>query len=148
MPIRWVICPMTTVNDVRLPLVGTLVDSGKPLNGDGSSPTYSYSAVCGLANWSLCYVPFISAAGMDANGQVIHLFEQDYTDPSFLDLTPADLGWNNARLNRIRNRMTAQGVDTTGLTNATPIRDWVNRIGTTLDAGFDGKKLFAVAAGA
>jgi hypothetical protein len=125
MPIRWVINPVveTTVGGTtyRRSKVATLVDPGR--TGPGGTPkTYKHSTIIAGAAWCLSFVRGTTMTTLDADTDCIHLFEQDYEDADDITAsTVADLGWNAAKITRVRNRLEAKGVDTSGYTGATPL---------------------------
>lgn len=141
MPIRWVISPIVIDQGVRRPKVATLVDPGRPPTGVDDigvliPHTYKHSSVCG-AVWCLSFVRGVDLSVLDADQQCIHVFEQDYEDSQgFLDQTPRSLGWTNARLNRIRDRLSSRGVDVTGLTADSPLWEIAQRLGRHLHGRF------------
>lgn len=144
MPVRWYTCPVDLVQPTdpdtgaalepyRIPRVGRLVN---PATGSG----YAFSGAVHLADWAVCFVRVAAEAdfsAITADNQCIDLLEQSYeTAADILALTPQQLGWSNPRLNRLRNRLEARGVDTTGLTNTTPLSVWLDRLMAAIHPGF------------
>lgn len=141
MPIRWYTCPIVslTLTDAetgqplgpfRIPKVGAIVD---PSTGRG----YKFSGAADVGDWSVAFVRSDDFSALAADGQCVDLLEQGYEDAdAILSLTPQQLGWSNPRLNRLRNRLEARGVDTTGLTNATPLSVWLDRLLSAVHPSF------------
>jgi hypothetical protein len=154
MPWRWVVSPfgsftfdygdstetkmVAKVATLKDPTTGSYYQVRPVMNVDASNRT-----------WALCLVQGVNLSAIDADSQIINLFEGDVTtSPSvFLDMTPTQLGWNAARLNRIRNTITAQGGNITGLTSTTPIRTWLTRLGQTLDPNFNPDSIILLGTG-
>lgn len=140
MPIRWVVSPVVTAVETdedgnvsppfRVAKVATLVDPG-------TGRRYRCSSAIDAANFALTFVRGVDMSAINADAQCIDLLEVVYEDEaSILDATPTSLGWNAARLTRIRNRLIAKGVDVTGITATTPIRAIVERLGRAIHANF------------
>lgn len=126
-----------TTEDVVCPKEHLYLEPGRGKRYNRISTFFMQTTTTGFA---LSMVRGTDFTPIDADSQCINLFcdttNSDFSvaDPeAFLDLTPQQLGWTNPRLNRIRNRMSARGIDTTGLTNATPIRDWLTRVGQAFE---------------
>jgi hypothetical protein len=163
---RLVFNPVVVVGDARLPKCATLVDPGRPpveaTDDDGTvriiPRTYVHSSAIsdGLpgqlnaACISLC--AGVDMSNLDADSQIIKVFED--ADPmlsglkAWLNQTPQQMGYNNPKLNRLRNRMTAQGISSTGLTSANALWEWVNRACQAYSPGFDVRRAWTTAPGA
>lgn len=128
MPIRWVINPVIETVDgdttTRLPKVFTLSDPGRP------GKTYQHSSIIlDSANWCLSFVRAADMSTLDADAQCINLLETDYEDvDDTLAKTVRDLGWSAAKRNRVLQRLTDKGVDTTGITLDTALWQILVRI--------------------
>lgn len=71
---------------------------------------------------------------IDGDAQCIDLFEGDYEDQNgkdYLDRTVRGLGWSAAKRNRVLQRLTDKGVDTTGITLDTALWEILVRIAQT-----------------
>jgi hypothetical protein len=140
MSYRWYICPVVPRNrpdpeggdpdTTRVPKVNTHIEPGR-------GKEYQFSAAISTGNLALALVMADDFTALDADAECVHLLEANFTDLAHLDLTPRDLGWNNARLNRIKTRMAARGIDTTGITLDTPLRDILNLLCKLIAPFFD-----------
>lgn len=137
MPSRWVVCPVILDGEVRKPKVSILEDPGRDPVFDEETQgfinkTYRYSSAVSIRNWALCFVSGADLSGLDADFEVIDLFERDFdfdTRESIMATTPRQLGWNNGRLNRLINLMSNNGVDTAGLGLDSPFEEFLFRLG-------------------
>ena len=110
--VRWIISPVVTVTEqagevtnYRAPKVSILID---PSTGKG----YQHSSAIATANWAVSLVYSADFSGLDLDAEVVNLLERDYLySEDLLNKTPAELGFNAAKVNRIRQRLEARGVD-------------------------------------
>ncbi|HMQ30003.1 MAG TPA: hypothetical protein PKD53_04710 [Chloroflexaceae bacterium] len=150
---RWYLCPVDLVQDVdpetgqagepyRIPRPGRLIN---PATGRG----YAFSAAVHEAAWAVCQVA-VEAPGdlvaIAADGACLDLLEG--ADGAELDRTPAALGWPAARTNRLRGRLTARGISTAGLTNQTPLGEWLDRLMAAVHPSFRARSVRAHAGAA
>jgi hypothetical protein len=134
MALRWVISPVVDVVEAdpvsaaltppRAPKVGGLIESGR-------GKRYQCANAVSSDAFALSLVRAANMAAVDADAEIVNVFEADFSDgqrASLLDTTPRIQGWNTARLTRIRNRLTARGVDTTGLTLDSTLETILDRL--------------------
>ncbi len=140
--IRWVLSPVLAElgADGRTYRRAKLADK---LDATRPGKTVKYVAVISdgqpgqINGWCLCLVRAGSFAALDADAELDNALDLDYDDAQpFLDNTPNTLGWNAAKMKRVRDRMTARGVDTTGLTMDTPLWQILARIGQAIQPGW------------
>jgi len=148
MPARWSISPVALrtislgdgTEDVICPKEHTYIDPGR---GKRYARVSLYNVNKGQRVWALSLIRGVDFTPLDADAEIINIFEADFTDVrALLDLTPNGLGWTNARLTRIRNRITAKGGNVTGLVGSTPLITWLVRIGQILNPTFDPRTYF------
>lgn len=153
MPIRWVVCPVVTIQPVnvagdpvgqpyRAPKFKIYQDPGQPLI-TGTDPDtglpfshrkeYAHTSVVYAANFCLSILLGIDFTPIDADAEITTVIDDAGID---LGLTPRDLGINQGRFNSIMNRLANHGVDITGLTLDTPVEDILIRIASTIKPGF------------
>ncbi len=128
---RWYICPVVDVlrthadgteDSFRAAKIATHIE---PVRGK----YYQYASAIDAGGYCLCVVKATDFSVLEADAEIINLTEMEFDDPqSFLDMTPQQLGWSNARMLRIRNRLTARGIDTTGLTATSTIEEILDRV--------------------
>lgn len=133
--LRWVVCPV--IEDIPTP-DEDWVGPGEPVRrpklagliDPSTGREYAWSAAIDLKNWCVVAVFGNDFTPLDADSQIISLLEMDFEGAEDVRLlqTPKLLGWNAARVNRLRTRLEARGVDTTGLTNTSPLIDWLRAI--------------------
>ena len=156
MPIRWVICPVieTVMLDgtpLRYPKVEAIRDAAYPewqtTDDEGNLVTkfigLGHSSVIELSNWCLSFVRGQDFSLLDADVQVINVFEagSDYEDiDSFLANTPRSLNWKTSKVNRIKDKLLNYGVDLTGITLDTPLWQILQRVGQRIRSDFPGPK--------
>lgn len=136
MPIRWYICPVDTVQETDAGTGAVSEPKRYPRVARLINPTtlrpYAFSGAIHLADWAVVFVTVASEldfTAIAADSQCIDILEQSYeSNATILGLTPVQLGWSNARLNRLRNRLEQKGVDITGLLNSTPLSEWLDRL--------------------
>lgn len=134
MALRWVISPVVDVVEAdpasaaltppRAPKVGGLVETGR-------GKRYQCANAVSSDTFALSLVRAANMAAVDADVEIVNVFEADFSDgqrAALLDTTPRIQGWNTARLTRIRNRLTARGVDTTGLTLDSTLETILDRL--------------------
>ena len=148
MPVRWNISTVAlrTIDlgdgseDVVCPKEHIYLD---PARGKRYARVSLYNVNKGQRTWALSLIRGVDFTPLDGDAEIINIFEADFTDPrALLDLTPNSLGWNAARLTRIRNRITAKGGNTTGLVGTTPLIAWLTRAGQILNPTFDPRAYF------
>lgn len=148
MPVRWNISSVAVrtislvdgIEEVICPKEHVYLDPGR---GKRYIRASLYHINKGQRTWALSLIRGLDFTPLDADAEIINIFEADFTDPrDLLDMTPNSLGWNAARLTRIRNRITAKGGITTGLTGTTPLITWLVRIGQILNPAFDPRTCF------
>lgn len=148
MPARWSISPVALrtislgdgTEDVICPKEHTYIDPGR---GKRYARVSLYHVNKGQRTWALSLIRGVSFTPLDADAEIINFFEADFTNPrDLLDMTPNSQGWTNARLTRIRNRITAKGGDVTGLVGGTPLIIWLVRLGQILNPNFDPRTYF------
>lgn len=161
MPYRWLTCPFAeyTIDQgdetetLYCAKVRTLVDPGK---GKYYSHRPILHVVRAQRTWCVCLVHGVSWTPIDADAEISNLFSNlvpsdfEIADGNLIAFhlqLPSELGWSGARLTRIRNRLIARGVDTTGLTASSPIWRWLERIGQMLDPAFDIRQIAFLPAG-
>jgi len=130
-PYRWVICPAVTITrpdleggdpDVfRAPKVTSYIEPGR-------GKYYQHSSAIDTGTWCLALVKANDWTPINADAECISLLESDFADLNHINLTPRQLGFNTARLTRIRNRLAARGVDIAGLTLDTPLEQILDRL--------------------
>lgn len=158
--IRWVINPVDEEiqaggGKLRYPRCARIEDPGQPLQDildDSGTPIgqrrayYSHvSAVSDTESWAISLVYGLDMTGLDGDPQIVHLLESDYDDfdrELVLGQRVEDLGYSNARLNRIRTKMQNQGVDTSAYTRQTRIIEIVRDLGRVLNLNYDPLKEF------
>jgi hypothetical protein len=149
MPVRWIICPVITEPHpdggwVRYPRIARLPDAGQEIDPETSLPgPSSFSCVItDGVDWALCFVRYRDSAHLDAgaalDSRFVNLLERDYEDAeNLLAMTPANLGWNQGRVNRMANFLQNRGADITGLTRDTPLWQWVSALGKLIKPGWE-----------
>lgn len=160
MPVRLCLQPVVlTDGGARVALSSTLVDPGRPpsetVDDDGNpilvpktygtAPAISDGAVSEpdlIRNNCFAIVAGVDMSNLDSASGIITLFEAGTDQPlvvfrDWLGSTPAGLGWNNQRQNRIRNRITNAGGSATGLTSTTPLWRWANAAGLVFSPTWD-----------
>ena len=151
--VRWFVCQVDSDAHGRWPRLSRIVDPSRPAvpgEDHAGNPTLQgkfYRYVCVISDgkvgqvnaWCVCLVwsrgdfaPILAAA------QIVDLFEQSFEDiGNWLATTPKGLGWSNAKMIRIRDRLIARGVDVTGITPDTPLWRILWRIGQRIQPGWD-----------
>lgn len=142
MPIRWVINPVIeTIVDgttYRKAKVASLLDAGRV-----GKYYRCVSHIYDGATWCLTFVRGANFLTLDADPEVINLLERDYEDADdVLSKTPRQLGFPGAKLQRIRARLEAKGVDTTGLTVDSTLAEILERLGNKIQAGCNPRGLW------
>jgi len=140
MAIRWVLNPIVDavetdpesgdISTYQAPKVATLIEPGR-------GGAYQHSSVLG-STFALSFVRADDFSAIDLDGECVNLLERDYDDAeSFLARTPRGEGWSAARLNRVLARLSARGIDITGLTRDTDFAAVLRRLGRALDMNFE-----------
>lgn len=138
--LRWIISPVVLVTDVddtegyRAPKAHSLIEPGR-------GKRYQHVSAISVGTHALSLIKATDFSAIEAEGQCIDLFEGDFANTerlSLLDSTPRSRGWNNARLTRIKNKLTARGINVGDVTLDTPLETILERlcqsIGTTFHA--------------
>jgi hypothetical protein len=135
MPYRWIVSPVANilipdtesaqVEQVRAPKVFEHTD---PARGK----RYQFSAVIHANAWALNIVMADEWGPLDADPLCISLFETQFADQEHLDQTPRTLGFTTPHLTRIKNRLSARGVDVSAFTRDTPLADLLNALARVL----------------
>lgn len=137
MAIRWVICPVITTPKID-PDTGLPGSNPGPRRAKIADMGFDYSAMIdtqGRFNWCLCFVRADDFAPLDAESEVINVLERDYEDgENFLATSPRDNGWNQGRINRVKNVLSSRNVDVTPLGLDTPLWRWLEAVGDFMDA--------------
>ncbi len=143
MPVRWVLSPVVSAVAFD-PESGTTDIFISPKAGIIDDPAtgrdyHHSSAIVPTTNYAISFVRGTDFTPLDSDPECIDLFQNDYDDAitNFLDLTPRQLGWKNARLNQLKTVMLSKGVDTTGLTLDTPIRTYLERLCAAIHPSFN-----------
>ena len=157
--LRWVLCPVveSTWPDgtrVRVPKVSQMADPSRPpilsRLDDGTSvlvprrvrfSTVISDGLPGQVNgWCLCLVRSADLTVLTADPEVIDALEgEDYDDgDNRLATTPRLRGWSGAKLTRVRTRLDARGIDTSGLSADTPLWQILRRVGRRVPPHFPG----------
>lgn len=148
MAARWSISPVALraidlgdgTEDVICPKEHIYIDPGRSKHYHRVS---LYHVNKGQRTWALSLIRGVDFTPLDNDAEIINIFEADFTNPrDLLDMTPNSLGWNAARLTRIRNRIIAKGGNVTGLVGSTPLIIWLVRIGQILNPSFDPRTYF------
>lgn len=167
MPARIVIQPVVVVGGLRQPLSATLADPGRPVTvtlDDGTvvntfKPLVHISAISdGQAgqrnNDCLSLVAGVNLTNLDSAAGVTTLFEAG-SDQALsakrawlINSTPNSLGWNAQKRNRVLARLSALGVDITGLNGITPLYVIANRLGQLWSISWDVRLITTFCAGA
>lgn len=158
MAARWVICPVIQRIDVNpdpppatipgafAPKVAEIADPGRP------GKNFKHSSVIDPAiNWCLSYVVGMDFTPLDADPEIIDLFEENESPGasrkaahvSFLGNTPAARGWNVGQQNRIKARMTDKGADVSALAATTPLDVWIRQLARAHTPSFPDNGAFA-----
>lgn len=133
--------PVVTVDGVRRPKVGTLIDPGR--TGPGGEPkVYEHVTVISAGNWCLSRVTGVDMAPLAGDAECIDLFEQDYQNGEDAR-TVSDLGWPEAKVSRVRERLEIKGVDTSGYTGGTPLWRIVLDLARAVEPGLTRQMLAA-----
>jgi hypothetical protein len=148
MPTRWYLSPVAlrtldqgdSVEQVVCPKEHLYID---PARNKRYSRTSTFFMTSETEGWALSMIRGVDFGPIDADPECVNVFanlsNDDFSidDPApFLDRTLRDLAWPAARLGRLRNRMIARGVDTTGLTLDSTIRECLIRIGQKASARY------------
>lgn len=143
MPGRYVICPVVWQGNIRTPKVGTIADSGKPLETDPETgyvySHFNYSAVVSdgvmvppvldgtVEGEALCLVAGINMSNLNSDQEIEKLVDiPDGLLPDLvtaLDLSP-DAALNTGQKNKFVNLFTDRAIDTSGITTADPFWQW------------------------
>jgi hypothetical protein len=133
MPGRWVLNPVVllditdaetgqVIEQTRIAKAGALIEPGR-------GKRYQHVSIIDAPNYALTFVKAVDFSALDADSQIINLFEGNVNAlRDWLDETPNTLGWNAARMTRIRNRLAARGIDTTELTMNSTIEQILDRV--------------------
>lgn len=161
MPSRWVDCPVMNDPDARRAKVGHFRDPGTPETlrtapetGDTDTDTfvllrnrYRYAACISsgrpgeVNDRCLVFVRGEDFAPLDADPEIINVLEQDLT-PNMLADSPTRLGWDAARIARLRQRLVDRGVDVRGLTSDRPLWEHLQRLGRRVNPSFTPRGTF------
>jgi len=135
MAYRWIVSPVANVlipdpesgqvEQVRAPRVFEYLD---PARGK----RYQHSSVIDTNAWALSVVMADDWTPLDADPLCISLLEIQFGDQLHLDQTPRDLAFTTQHLTRIKNRLSARGVDTSTFTRDTPLADLLNALARVL----------------
>lgn len=140
MPFRYYISPKTTHQITHADGVQETVIGPKmyALTDPGTGKWYWHCSVIATANWVLSLVRGVDWSVIDADASCINLLEGQHTNgDGILDRSPRSLGYTNARLIRIRDRLIAKGMDTTGLDIDSTIGAWLRRAGQLIAPDFE-----------
>lgn len=140
MPVRWVINPvLEEVVDgttYQRPKVTTLLDPGR------AGKTYKHTTVILGGGWCLSCVRGANMTALDNDAQCVNLLETDYEDAeNRLVSTVRDLNWTVAKRNRVLQRLTDKGIDTTGITLDTALWQILLRVAQALQSNFTRERL-------
>ena len=141
--LRWVVCPVVVDTSVDADWVGPPDPVRKPklagLIDPSTGREYAWSAAIDTLDWCVVAVYGGDFTPLNADATIIHLLEIDLTDGDDARhfQTVRDLNFNTARLNRIKNRLQARGVDTTGITLDTYLVDILRRIVQVVHPSFE-----------
>lgn len=138
----WVICPVIVDNDVRMPKVARIEDTGTPLvehgevgNSDIRHSYYSYSAGIDVKDWCICNVTGVDMSALESDQQVIILVENGES----LNATMKSLGWDSGRKDKVKNIIVAKGADISGMTGDTPLWEYLEKLGKLIQKNFQPK---------
>ena len=154
MPARWVISPVARVESIididtvridRYPKVSGMFDPGRP------GKTYQHSSIISdgfgrlgeVDNWCLSLVTGVDLTPLTLDPEVLDVIEATFESlvvmRSSLARTPFNEGWSAAKVTRIRDRLEARAIDSTGLTRTgPPIVDWFERIALRIHTRHNG----------
>lgn len=141
---RWVLCPVVLYKGGpgKVPKPFTLVDPGREPAPGGEPKTYRVAGPLhpGKA-WTFTFVRFVDSTNLDADPSIVTLLEQDQADgDNLLAKTVAELGWSNAKLNRIKNRLVAKGVTIPANVKQIPLWKILRELGRKIDPDWPGPR--------
>lgn len=139
MPARLVICPVDVEVGAdgvtrRTPRVSSIPDPGKPPFMCVFSAALSDGLPGQENDFCFCLVAAIDLSAVDADSEVISLFEvgddqQLNSIQTWLTNTPKSLGWKAGKINKIKGKLNKRGVTTSDLSEDTALSEFANRIG-------------------
>ncbi len=144
MALRWIFGPtvIDPGNGAVRPLVGTLLDPSRPRMGD-EGPTFKELTHSTIYNpgytRALSLVGGTDLSQIDATAGLHDLLEEQYPRAergTFLHNRIADLGWSQAKINRIKERFAARGVT---ISETDRFHRWLTLAGRRMRPGFDAR---------
>src|SRR5678816_930210 len=135
MPYRWVTCPFGQYTLIHADGTETLFCAKvRAIIDSGTGKYYAHRPILNVVRaqrtWAVCLVKGVNWTNMNADAEVTNLFSNlvpsdfEIADGNLIAFhlqSPNDLAWSTARRNRVLQRLIDRGVDTTGLTGASPI---------------------------
>jgi hypothetical protein len=149
MAIRWFICPVVIVDGQRRAKLYNFLEPGTD-DGTGLSRyawvgnTFNGNPGVGFDDVYLLKVTASDFTPIDADPEIIDIFDNQWVsqnnEVADMGSTPRNLGWNQGKMNQVKNRLDRNGVDTSAWTLDTPLAQMLDEAGAAFGVGYEPSK--------